>query len=358
MFPYVIVVLVPLFMEWVYEMAIKPKQINIDNVNKDKKIFNVCIFLSIIPMFVLIAFRDANIGADTGTYLRMFESIVDMSWSEIFKTEEELGYSIFVKLVTLLTDNYLIFQIIYTTIYFFAVISFIKQLDGSQFFTLFLFGTMGMYTFMFTGIKQCLAISLCLFSFKFVKKRKIIPFAIIIFLAFHFHKSAVLFIAAYFIYSRKLSALNLVIYTIFLLFAVGYLDVVQQLFNKYLNYEYEIESGAGGVISSIIMVLMLAFSILYAKSTKISNKNLNGLVNIGIIAGVLWILRMFTRVAERPTFYFVMCLYASFAKSIDCLSRKNERFIVRLIVIAVAITLYVYRIYNQVEVMPYRFYAF
>jgi hypothetical protein len=171
------------------------------------------ILLAALPMFLLIALRHPSIGADTGTYLYHFERTIDKPWEQIVNnTRMEMGYLIFVKLITLVTDSSLVFQIIYTTIYFFAVTSFINELEEGHFFSLFLFGTLSLYKFMFTGVRQCLAISLCLLSFRFIKSRKFLSFSLVMFVAFNFHKSSILFVVVYLIYGMKLSALNIIIY--------------------------------------------------------------------------------------------------------------------------------------------------
>ena len=51
----------------------------------------------------------------------------------------------------------------------------IKPAVGGAFLlVLFLFATLGSYTFMFTGVRQCLAMSVCFYSYRFIKGKKII----------------------------------------------------------------------------------------------------------------------------------------------------------------------------------------
>ena len=253
---YLLVAIIPLLVGILYKKNVKNNMLL-----PDKKRWKY-ILLAALPMFFLIAFRNQNLGADTGMYIKHFNKMLNTPWNKIFNdTRMEEGYVIFVKLITCFTNSPLIYQVICATIYLFAVTSFANQREEDPFFVLFLFCTLGSYMFMFTGTRQCLAISICLFSFRFIKKRKILPFALLMTLAFYFHKSSILFIAAYLIYSRKLTWWNILIYIILMAVAVVYLDVIQQWFNDQLEYDYEIEGNTGGVIFTMFMLVITAFSI-------------------------------------------------------------------------------------------------
>jgi len=359
MLAYILVVIFPLLVERWYKKKIAINNLPLDS-EKNKKIRWRYIFLAALPMFFLIAFRNQSIGADTGMYINHFNRMINTPWSKIFdKATMEEGYLVFVKLITIFTDNPLIYQIICATIYLLAITSFTNQQEENHFLILFLFGTLGMYTFMFTGVRQCLAISICLFSYQYIKNRKIVPFVILMFVAFYFHKSSILFASAYIIYPRKLSFWNTLIYAAIVIFAVLYLDVIQQWFNEQLEYDYEIEGGAGGVIFTALVVAMTTFTIFIVVSNKATSKNAQGLINIGLIATLFWALRLFTRVAERPSYYFLICVFASFAYSISTLKKQNEKDILKILVVVFALALFVYRLTaNQASFVPYTFFDF
>ena len=354
---YFLVILFPLLVEGLYRKKVVQGGLLGDD-SRNRKIRRRYIFFSALPMFLLIAFRNESMGNDTAWYLHHFEKIADTPWSQIFKnaTVEE-GYILFAKIISIFTDNSSIYQVICATIYLLGLTSFTNQQEENHFFILFLFATMGMYTFMFTGTRQCLAISLCLFSYKYIKKRKIIPFAILMAIAFHFHRSSILFAVAYFIYSRKLSFVNTLIYCAIIVFVVLYLDIIQEWFNDQLDYNYGIEGGAGGIIFSLITIAMCIFAIYLIVSNKAMTKNTQGLINIGIIATILWVLRIFTRVAERPSYYFLICVFASFAYAISTIKDQKEKEIIRVLVIFFALALFGYRLMvNQSTLMPYKFF--
>jgi len=318
------------------------------------------IFMAALPMFFLIAFRNQSIGADTGGYLRHFEGLIDTSWDELFvNTRMEPGYVVFVKLLTSITQTPLVFQVIYTSIYLIALVCFANELEDGHFLFLFFFGALGSYNFMFTGVRQCLAISICLLSYRFIKKRKILPFILFVLLAFQFHKSSILFIVAYFVYSRRLNWRTVGLYAIGTALAVLFLDEIQEWFNSQLDYDYGIEAQAGGIVSSLVMLVITIFTVFVIITNKAFTKQNQGLLNIGMVSSLLWIVRMFTRVAERPSYFFSPFLFAALACAMLSIERSDERKAMRLIIVVLSFALYVYKLLTGFATyIPYTFYTF
>lgn len=307
------------------------------------------LFLAAFPMFALIAFRGPYIGADTSVYLKFFTQMVETPWGEIFAVNAsgyqfEPGFVLFEKVVTLFTHNPQVYQVIYSFIYLISVVTFANKLEKCNFSFFFFFSTMGIYTFMFTGVRQCLAMCICLLSYSFIKERKFIPFLILLLLAFSFHKSAILFIAAYFIYSRKISRINTLIYAAFAGFAYIYIDVIQEWFNDQLDYDYAVEETGNGIIFFALIALVTVFSFLMILYCKKRTPESVGLLNIGVITFVMWLLRLATRVAERPSYYFMFFSAAMLCYGLDAPEKNEERIIYKILAYYAFLALFVYRL--------------
>lgn len=318
------------------------------------------ILLASLPMFLLIGFRNQHIGADTINYLNHFTKISNTPWPEIFEnTRMEYGYIVFVKIVGLFTNNPLIFQLVCALIYWVSISVFSNHLEEDPFLFLFLFCTLGTYTFMFTGVRQCLAICICLLSYPLIKRQKLIPFLLCILLAYFFHKSSILFIAAYFIAPRKINLINTIIITSICGISIVYLDLIQTWFNDQLDYNYGIESTGSGIIFLIFLLMMTFFSVFIVFANHDENENFRGLINIGFIALFFWILRLFTRVAERPSFYFIFFSFAACAHAITIMKNVRERDVIKFFLVTLCLLLYVYRFMTNFSTyVPYQLYSF
>ena len=335
---YITVALLPLIFEAIYNEHEKRAAASA------KKWRWAYILISLLPLFLLVGFRSSGLGSDTGVYLRNFNEIAGTPWSELFEESRmESGYLVFVKLLTYVVKDARIYQAICALIYLGGMFTFAIQQKKSPFLFIYFFATLGLYTFMFTGTRQCLAMSICLFSYVFIRKRKIIPFILLIVLAYFFHKSSVLFLVTYFIHNRKITWYNMLIYGGISALSVYYIENIQQFFNDALDYDYEIESVGGGLLYLALLTGLTVMSIVVINSYNKLTKESRGFFNIGVIAVFFWIVRLVTRVAERPSYFFLFFSCALVAYALDAIPKTKERFYAKFAVCGITMLLYIYR---------------
>lgn len=347
---YIIVALLPLVFEAIYNEHERHAAASA------KKWRWVYILISLLPLFALIALRGADLGADTGVYLKHFGNVAQSTWKDLLDGTDrmERGYLIFVKLLTCVVKDARIYQVICAFIYLAAMFTFSIQQKKSPFLFIYFFATLGLYTFMFTGTRQCLAMSICLFSYVFIRKRRIIPFVLLVVLAYFFHKSSILFLVTYFIHNRKITWYNMLIYGGISALSVYYIENIQQFFNDALDYDYEIEStGSGGIFFVLILGLTVMSYVVMAMYNKLTKES-RGFFNIGVITVFFWLLRIITRVAERPSYFFLFFSCALVAYALDAIPKTKERFFAKCAVCAVTMALFIYRFSgNFASFIPY-----
>lgn len=324
---------------------------------------NGYLFFSMLPIFILLAFRGGDMGADAGTYVNHFLRMVDTPLATEFETTRmEKGYLIFVKLISYITHSGLWYQVICVSIMMLGIYNFAKEYGNASFLFVYYYCTLGLFFFMFTGTRQCLAMTICLFSYKFAKRKKYIRFFLCILLAFFFHKSSVLFVIVPFIMNMKISVLNTAIYAVLAVITGRYLDSIQEWFNDALDYSYDLERTDSGYIFLIVMLVMTVFSlyVLYndglLKEININEElcDLKYLININYVTLFFWIMRLQTRVAERPSYYFMFFSCMLFAKTISISRDKNKHVYIFLICLFTML-LFVYRLMtNFSALIPYQ----
>lgn len=354
---YIGVVIWPLILQWIY--LYKP-------LSMRKQVFsrNKHLLIALFPIFVLLAFRSSEMGADTSTYMRNFTYMIDTPLkSAIDASRMEMGYLAFVKLITYITHNTLIYQIICVTCMFFCIYNFLKELnDDDVFLFLYFYCTLGLFFFMFTGTRQCLAMSICLFSYKFLVKKKYLRFILCLVLAFFFHKSSVLFVVVLLIYNRRVNFFNIFLYFIAVLLAGRYLPYIQEWFNDTLDYTYEIENTNSGMLFFLVLTLLTVFSLIMIFNREGNfnltvNKKTRALININFITIFFWIIRLQTRVAERPSYYFLFCSCALYATALNEIEDDRYRRVYKIIICGFALLIYIYRLRtNFASLIPYEFY--
>lgn len=352
---YICVAIWPLIVQYIYKN--KPLAIGKKRIKKNKYIL-----FALLPIFLILAFRGESMGADTGTYMHQFLNTINTPLeSVIANSRMEVGYLIFVKLITYITHNPLFYQIICISFIIYGLYSFLKELEiEDALLFIYFYCTLGVFFFMFTGTRQCLAMGICLFSYKFLKQNQYFKFLLCVLLAFYFHKSAILFIIVLFIYNRKVNIMNTIVYSI-MAFVIGRnLNSIQQWFNDTLDYTYSIEYTGNGMIFLIVLLAFSVFSMImiYNRDGGFNvNKKTRILININFITLVFWIMRLQTRVAERPSYYFIFFSCAFYANALNRIKNSNERRLYKIMVCSLAMILYIYRLKTNFAVLvPFEFY--
>lgn len=319
---------------------------------------NVFLFIGVLGIFLLMALKQPVTG-DYSRYATHFMTIMYKSLKNQSILLSEPGFFIFNRIIRSLTDKSVYFFAITAGIICFSLGKFISKHADNKRYAIFFYYTIGLFAFSMAGLRQTLAMSICLFSYNAIKKRKLLVFVIIIGFAFLFHRSAIFFFPAYFIANIKwkfhtiFSVITL--YTIVCLF----FNRIYEYIVGWLDYDYGIESTGNGVIFLIILLIISVLALIYR--TKLLEINPNNIIfiNLHFTVLALWIFRLFTRTVERPSYYY---LYASIILLDKILSIKLEReedIITRKILILASLLFFalffIYRLIRNGNLLPYVF---
>lgn len=353
---YIGVALWPLIVQWIY--LNKPFSLSKKPLSRNQHIL-----FALLPIFVLIAFRSNTMGADTSTYMRHFLMVARTPMEKVLENNRmETGYLYFIYFLSRITKDPLVYQVVCVSVMFIGLYSFLKNLENDDpFLFLYFYCTLGLFFFMFTGTRQCMAMGICLFSYQFVRQKKYVKFTLCLILAFYFHKSAILFLAVPFIRNRNVNGLNIALYMVVVFIVGQYLDVIQDWFNEQLDYSYEIEETNSGLIFLLVLILLTVFNMIlvYNRDGNLNqSKYTRALMNINFISVFLWIMRLQTRVAERPSYYFLFFSCAFYANALNSIKDNKQRFMYKMLVCACAMLLFVYRLgTNFRSLVPYAFFS-
>ena len=158
---------------------------------------NVLYYIIFFYLIIQVGFRWET-GTDWRPYFEHFESAGSLE--KVFLDVLlgfEIGYGYSVYLIRLFTDNYTVFLVIHALIYYLLVFKANKKLSPYPIISMFIFytSTMGILG----SNRQLIALSVCLYSLKFVVNKKPLKFLVSIALAFTFHTSALFFLVYYFL---------------------------------------------------------------------------------------------------------------------------------------------------------------
>ncbi|MEG1993770.1 MAG: EpsG family protein [Oscillospiraceae bacterium] len=236
------------------------------------------IYLGIV--FLILASLSAiryEVGFDYSfTYVPGWRQVLDTPFSEFNKLYHEKGYVLLEYLISLVTEN---FQAIFisTSIILVALpIILICKYAADKIWGVFLYYSIGLYYCSMNFIRQSIAAFIFAFAVVFAKKKKIIPYMLLVILASTFHKSALLMIPFYFILQIRITKLVLVLYsavTIGILFTSNIIVdfVIQHFYQGYKNESIYIIYGVKWyyiVVPVILFVIMFVFQDRLCKDDK------------------------------------------------------------------------------------------
>ncbi|MDO4153639.1 MAG: EpsG family protein [Clostridia bacterium] len=232
------------------------------------------IALMSLNWILISGLRGVSVGADTLSYRRRFERTLTTPWNKLFENfymvyvnEEgkDPGYAVFEKIVQIFTDNYQVYLVVIAAVFFIGLAFWIYRYSSEPCMSYLIFSSFLFGFYALTGLRQTIATVLVVFiGTKLIEKRKLIPFLLVVLVAFTVHKSAICFLPFYFL-SRipvnKKSILAVLCATPILFL---YNDQIFRVLGYLVGYEYdELENrGAYGftfmyIAVTVVMLLLL-----------------------------------------------------------------------------------------------------
>lgn len=169
------------------------------------------IIIIVIMLILQSGLRNWYVGADTYQYYTIFEDVKFSSFKDIITRimnieGKDQGYYLFQKIFQIFITDYQLYLIFVALIFMSALGHFIyKNTTHIRHvivaFVLYMALFYGFFSI--TGIRQTLATAFLLFSFEFIKKKKIIYFSFFVALSVLMHISSIIFFPLYFIANSK-----------------------------------------------------------------------------------------------------------------------------------------------------------
>ena len=244
----------------------------IDRVRR-RKIYLIC---ACVIFYILLAFRDITVGVDTRGYCKSFEKIRELKFGE-----REYGYTLLTYFIRLVSHHHRALLIVTSLFFPVCFYHYLKEEKGtcfSVFLSLIIVMAIEVFVFAFAGIRQTIALSLIMLSYKYLLKGKVVQFSLLILLASTFHLSALIFLIAYLFRKIKLGIWHLVLFvSMFLLGSFApkaVIDFIGETFfaESYGQYGTQYESS----ISYTMLLLqsgLLMISVFYYKAIKKDSEN-------------------------------------------------------------------------------------
>lgn len=203
---------------------------------------------------------------------------------------------------------------------------------------------LGLFTFNMNGMRQAMAMAICLFAYDFAKNRKLIPFVLTVLLAMLFHKTAMCFFPVYFLPRLKNTFGSWLFYIFGLIMCLLFLDRLMAGYSDITGKDYtDNEAATGG---GIFVILLYVGSIMMAMyKSGILERQAGRTAMLATLTGFTAYIARFvgSSILERVSyyyFYFPILLIPETFQELD----EREYKLVKMIFVLGCMLLFVYRI--------------
>ena len=345
--------MIPLLLLAVSPIIIKALMGDITENKRKKNLYLTICGLCIV--FVMGLRSRFSGSGDTNAYCKLFEDIknsgigfldfINQRSADSSLLFSEVGFSVYVWLLANIFPNSQWLLIITAIIMTVCTLKFISKHSEDVMLSLIMFICLGLFTFNMNGLRQCIAMSICLLAYDHIKDKKFIPFVLLILLAMSFHKSALIFAFSYLLAFMKPKWNYVLFFITALALFITFADDISFLYDSMTGEDYSGGSSfySGGIVVVAIYFIIITVSLLFNK--KWDKQSFLSLLLV-LMGGSFYIIRyLSTQIYERISYYFFYFTILLLPKVISEFDGKSK-LLINSIVIVLSIALFAYRLLN------------
>lgn len=329
--------------------------------NKKKKL--MYIVLSFLPLFILLGFRHISVGTDTHVYADTFERVVHGTMSTADKNWLSIGYITLSYIVGhIFGTNYVVLNVVVGFLSLFFLYKSIVDNSKIPTLSLFLFICMCLYYQMFNQSRQLLAITIVMYSYKYLKHKNFFKYAITVLFAATMHKSALIMLPVYFFVDIKLTKRNLLIYSglgvFILLFSGLFVKLITMTsYGKIYAGTSFFESQLSTLFNLFVRVGLLGLCLLAGKNYIKKDSQSCRLYNIAILCTLLQIIAVRVGIFARIVTYFFVFYVFLIPEIISHVSKRYQEDVLEYTILLFTMYHFVYYAFRAIDA-GYNIYRF
>lgn len=326
---------------------------------RDKWSKRIYFVLVVIALALVAGLRHVTIGIDTPNYYDIFKRASVMSLDTILKDqtgEVERGFMVFQHFVAMISTNFNVLLIIISFIFVSSVAILIYRNSSESCLSFIFFIGLGFYTFSMTGLRQSLALAIILFSFNFIKQRRLIPFLIFVILASTIHLSALVFIPAYFLGYKRITKSYVVIATVLIPLSFILKGPIFSFLSKLSGYGYNPFANEGPYLLVGLMIIVLLAGFIQREDVLARDTDNIIFYNMSIISIMLGMLTFVNPSALRAAYYYHIYLILFIPEIVMSVRDKRLRNILYAIGLVGIVFLEIRELNSNPSLVPYMFF--
>ncbi len=325
-------------------------------LHKSKKQKMTFFILCGIVMLAIMGLRHYSLGSTdtTNYYNAMQRAINSPNWQSFYDPEYyEAGLQAFMYALSRVFNHPQWILFITSLIYVVSIFYFANNNSDNIPLSITTYISLGLMQFHLQGMRQSIAMCICLFAYEQAKRKHPIKFLLLVILATTFHQTAVVFLPIYFMCRMKFSWKSMSLIAVGSIFMVVFTDRIINIANMAFDKNYENTVTSGGFVALSIYIILLGITLWYYNRHKPDDKL--PLLFVLILATLCYGMRYTgALVAERVSFYFSFSQIALLPAALRMFAQKDRKmwgYVASVFVVA----LFIYRLVGS-EFITYKFF--
>lgn len=199
---------------------------------------NAIVFLGMTAIFLILALK-GDVGSDISGYMEQYYISGKKSWFDIDYVYFEPGYITLTKIFAKAGASFQTFMIFVYALACSSMFFFVKKYSKNPTVSLIIFICYQFFVFYISGVRQTIAMSLCLISYMVFQKRKLWAYILsflIVFLAMSIHTSAIVFLVVLVFSFVKSKKINPAFYVVAIVSSVVIRPIVWKLVDMFFRH--------------------------------------------------------------------------------------------------------------------------
>lgn len=287
-------------------------------------------------LFVLVATMRYGIGYDYFNYERLYEQLGPMTAAQLVQDpvgKQFIGYSLVTHLLYRAGLDYRSLLLVINLLMTGVVLWFVKRYSPLPWMSLFFYLTLQFFAHSMNLFRQSIAATICLLAYPFLKKRKLLPFVLVVLLAAAFHTSVLFFLPFYWILNwkcdgRLLGGLALAAVPVYLFSNQAAQLVTQYLFPNYAGYIGSRYWAGLGYRYAIFPILYFAAAWLTRRWLLAERQENRILINSSFYVMLLYVFSIHHMILERFSIYlfpYAMLLLPKMVVSVPAVQGESKK---------------------------------
>lgn len=325
--------------------------------------------LAALGFVLVLALRSPYCGVDLlsnerfteASYYSTFDAVKDMSFRSVYYFQSyssfEIGFLFFTKIITLFTNNFQVFLVVIAVLQFIPIAFLFYKYSPNIILSYFVYGGLVLYLFSFSGLRQALAISICILAIENLFNKKTKFFILLVLLAYTFHRSSIIVFLIWPLSKIKMKPSIAISVVLFLLILspfygniLGY--IVGFLFDNG-RYGHYLETQGSAITMFVVYAILLLLSFLRKRDDDYM-RLLRWLVLLCVFAQSLGTLGngALTRIGYYFNIYFALLM----PEMLATLEKNGRKITNGVSVILLCVYFYLVNSGGYLNVVPYYFF--